>query len=363
MKNRTSKDSGPLGTASLNHLFKEILEGWWASCLKTYEQQGFQEEFLLKIDSRDQLLVLLAHLALLAVGFKAKEKENQGDYVRLPNNWNSNEPYEFEYTHSQSQLHFQLKAIKMGTRTIIHATALETNDTHSLEVLAEDYIPDQVTFPLKLTSAAQISELDLSKLFSTPSRFAKYMDTFRTQILQKLIPGLQKEGYQEIATESTTSLTGSSQPRNPQRLQEPLGSSQFYPAPLNFPGGRNPLAYGGRDLNPLGGVGPGLPRFGGGGSALDPFGMFGDDQGGMILGPRHPMFAPNPNAPPFPGRGPYLPPGAAPPGARFDPISPFDPSVRDPRSQMRGQPPRPPFSGEPDNDEAPPPVSFLILHS
>ena len=113
-------------------------------------------------------------------------------------------------------------------------------------------------------------------------------------------------------------------------------------------------------------------------SDLDPFaaapGMVGGypaglpSSGGMIVGPDHPMFTnPNPAAsyagiggvPSFPGS---LPIGSVPPGARFDPISPFGPQHgfgNRPRGGFaapgsRGSR-RPPFSGDPDNDAFMPP--------
>lgn len=56
-----------------------------------------------------------------------------------------------------------------------------------------------------------------------------------------------------------------------------------------------------------------------------------NDEGGMIMGPNHPVFRPPQNAPP--------PHSCPPPGARHDPISPL----------------RPFTGGEPDNDEFMPP--------
>jgi proteasome inhibitor subunit 1 (PI31) len=49
---------------------------------------------------------------------------------------------------------------------------------------------------------------------------------------------------------------------------------------------------------------------------------------GMFVGPDHPMFQGEQRSRPGPFAGPgpeRLPPGAVPPGARFDPISPFGP--------------------------------------
>lgn len=56
---------------------------------------------------------------------------------------------------------------------------------------------------------------------------------------------------------------------------------------------------------------------------MDPFGGgLGND--GMYVGPNHPIFnQQRPRQDPIHGGDGILPPGAVPPGARFDPIGPF----------------------------------------
>ncbi|KAJ2508922.1 hypothetical protein IWW47_000349 [Coemansia sp. RSA 2052] len=116
----------------------------------------------------------------------------------------------------------------------------------------------------------------------------------------------------------------------------------------------NPASVGRDDLNPLGRHHPfGPPDMGEG--------------GGMVVGPGHPMFRQggddDGNGRPGPFGGPQaLPPGAVPPGARFDPIGPFGPRPGPPRPQgglpgRGGGGPGRLFSGEPDPDAAEPPNS------
>jgi hypothetical protein len=112
-------------------------------------------------------------------------------------------------------------------------------------------------------------------------------------------------------------------------------------------------------------------RFSVGRSDLDPFaaapgvvgignGSVRSTGGGMYVGPDHPMFNEPPN-PFFGSVGPErFPPGAVPPGARFDPVMPFGPGSQPLRPQGRIQPQFPhsrnlPFSGDPDFDELKPP--------
>lgn len=82
MQSNSPREDGPLGMESLKHLFKETLEGWFTSSGKHHEEvHGNQESVSVSIDSRDQLLFLVAHLALLAVGFKVKGNEYQRHLV------------------------------------------------------------------------------------------------------------------------------------------------------------------------------------------------------------------------------------------------------------------------------------------
>lgn len=93
---------------------------------------------------------------------------------------------------------------------------------------------------------------------------------------------------------------------------------------------RGPYSVGDVDLDPLA-IAPGLippGHFG----PRSPLGSGMHPGGGMFVGPEHPMFTgggggfgggvPRPGPLAGPG-GQRLPPGAVPPGARFDPIMPF----------------------------------------
>lgn len=64
--------------------------------------------------------------------------------------------------------------------------------------------------------------------------------------------------------------------------------------------------------------------------------------GGMIVGPDHPMFyRPEGQSPWIPSGNGRLPPGAVPPGARFDPITPMGPQpgfMNRPRPNIRPHP-------------------------
>ncbi|KAI0244451.1 hypothetical protein L0F63_002122 [Massospora cicadina] len=234
MQSNNPYGEGPLSLAEMNRSFKEALEGWLSSC----------------------------------------RKETADPYPRLPSGWNAAEPYCFEYMHPLSQYHFQFKSITAGNRLFTHATALETRETYSFDVVSEEYVCNHALFPLRVGSAGPPAELDLGRLFSGRGTFKNYLTEFQLQIVQKLVPGLQKESCLETPLEEETRASFS-QPRSPPGPRDNSGPAGADAAPSNFQQGRHPLAYGDRDLDPLGGVGPGLPRFGVGSGAMDPARMIG----------------------------------------------------------------------------------------
>lgn len=143
---------------------------------------------------------------------------------------------------------------------------------------------------------------------------------FQLAILQKLIPGLRKDGYIEVAADSSSSSSANAprpaphpDPSRPQPVLPPFAPDRNRPENVPL---RNPLEIGRRDLDPF-------PR-----NPFAPPALFPDNSGdGMFVGPNHPIFGSGMRGPMPGGRGPwggdgFLPPMGAPPGARFDPIVP-----------------------------------------
>ncbi|KAE8228224.1 hypothetical protein CF326_g6854 [Tilletia indica] len=296
---------------------------------------------------------------------------------RLPKEWNARGPesYAFRYRHNQSAMEFVLKIVRMSGRALIHALAVEDNKTATLDVSVADYT-SAAFFPYPPGSASDSGSTEpLINGFIGSARLRDLSSLFKINIIQKLVPGLQKEGYLE---ESGPATAGSSSQadrnedqqrrREPGPDYDPLLDPRFQPRPArpgqdphfdpfagggHF-GGRNPATIGDRDLNPLG-IPPGI--FGGGPPPL--FGG-GDNGGGMIVGPNHPMFRDRfgSDVGGTGGEG-GLPVGAVPPGARFDPIGPFGGPMGPGRGGPGGGPRRPgrggPLGGDPDWDDLAPP--------
>lgn len=202
--------------------------------------------------------------------------------------------------------------------------------------------------------------------FIGSNRVNDLVTQFKLKIVQKLVPGLRKEGYSEVSEESTPAAGSASQLRRP--APPPARPDPVYPPhrpdpdqpglPYSHLPPSNPLEIGRRDRDPFPGLGPNpyAPP------PLFPGGAGGD---GMFVGPGHPIFGGRgggrpgnplgPNTGPWGGDG-FLPPMGAPPGARFDPIGPSPgPFGRFPPGggNMRG----------PDNDEFMPPGSVRLFAS
>ncbi|CBQ73760.1 conserved hypothetical protein [Sporisorium reilianum SRZ2] len=280
---------------------------------------------------------------------------------KLPANWNAKGPdhYCFRYKHHQSSLDYLIKIVKLGNKAVVHGVALQGTKTSTMEVVLSDYL-SSAFWPYPHAKEGDTEPLVNGYIGS--SRLKDLVSAFKAQILQQLVPGLRKDGYIEEESSSTSSNSGSSnQPNRPNPSPGPQPRRPFagdpdastYPQQPPF---RNPLIIGDRDLDPLGGSPLALPpRFGGGGGggfAPPPLFPGGDTGGGMFVGPNHPMF--RNRFPPNTG----LPPGAVPPGARFDPIYPEGTGPFHPENPDVGgaRPQGPRFgSGEPDWDELAPP--------
>lgn len=184
--------------------------------------------------------------------------------------------------------------------------------------------------------------------FISSNRIADFVSQLKLKIVQKLMPGLRKEGYIEETEEVSTSAVP---PANPPQAPVPARPRAVTPPfpediPDYFPRPYNPLEVGRSDLDPFG-----ADRF-------SPPSLFPRGGDGMYVGPNHPIFGARGRIPdslrgPWGGDG-YLPPMGAPPGARFDPVGP-DPNH--PLRPMFGGRPRGggPGARNPDNDEFMPP--------
>lgn len=282
----------------------------------------------------------LVHACMLSTGFKfiglgedqrIEKPFTNEDVSPLPSAWNESSAsmYAFRYTHSQSSMEFVVRISRLGKKTMIFGIALGDDKTCSFDVLTQDFTSENF-YPWKPEENAEA----LANGFISMSRIKDFSSLFKINILQKLIPGLSKEGYSE--EQPATSQTAPSRvPRsdpayNPLDTQPRAGYD-----PLRIPSRRDPRPS---DWPPefddehemLGSMGG--PRFPGGlgnigaddlrPPGIDAMNPFSRRQGG------HRGMHPTPEDIINPDRGygsPTFPsPGMPPAGARYDPVFPGD---------------------------------------
>ncbi|KAG9051004.1 hypothetical protein FS837_000112 [Tulasnella sp. UAMH 9824] len=314
------------------------------------------------LQSQHDALAALIHTVMARLDFRLVGLDDSSTRLQnadnvLPEAWNRSAPesYTFRYTHSQSSLEYLVKVVKLGKRSVIHGIALETDKNEGMEITTEDYFSPS-SFPCDAASPSQ----PLVNCFISPARVQDFVGLYKLKILQKLLPSLQKEGYQEQVESSNAPAA---------EARSSVGRDRPPPDRMGPPG-RPYNSPDAGDYDPLR-IPPRIPNIGR--SDLDPIGrnpfappsLFGDDGDGMYVGPNHPIFRDRlgpASGGIGGGRGPwggdgFLPPMGAPPGARFDPVGPGPLGPRGPFGPGGGLGPRRggPGSREPDNDEFMPP--------
>ncbi|KAG6336353.1 hypothetical protein ID866_2748 [Astraeus odoratus] len=303
-----------------------------------------------KLASPHDAIAVLVHTAFTALDFRLVATDDVSAVRPHPNNvlpddWNTKGLVDrtFRYKHEQSSLEFLVKIIKLGQRTLINAIAVEDDKSASLDISTNDFTSPSF-YPCDV---AQSDAAPLVNGFISSNRIADFVSQLKLKIVQRLIPGLNKEGYTE-GSEVTSANVGPSArtpPARPRPATPPLPDDFLYGPRSHIPPD-NPLEIGRRDWDPFGD------------HAFTPPPLFPREGDGMFVGPGHPIFGPRGNRSddvrgPWGGDG-YLPPMGAPPRARFDPIMP-GPGPRNPFYPRSGRAPPGRHSGEPDNDEFMPP--------
>ncbi|KAI9930550.1 hypothetical protein ASPWEDRAFT_50803 [Aspergillus wentii DTO 134E9] len=306
-----------------------------------------------------EAIALIGHACMAAIDFRLvglgedHRIGNSSESPTLPAEWNANDTFAFRYAHSQSSMEYLVKISRLGNNAVVFALALGDDRTTSFDIPVKDYISESA---LPLSSTDNLTQ-SLRDVFISTSRLNDLIGLFKINVIQKLAPGLYKEGY-----EDTTQVPRERPERQPERppqydplrddtlpqparpypFDDPLAAGPRRPAPpgdfappgfedefeIYRPprgfnpgngGGRNPT-IGDRDLYPpglgpndplRGGVGPGLGGGGGGGMHPTFDDLFGRGQGGGY----------NPQAPP---------------GSRYDPVGPGGPGGGGPFGGGRG---------------------------
>lgn len=340
-----------------------------ASSFSQYMHSSLPAEEEPQLKNPFDAVALLSHACMLIVGFrlvglgedhKVEATSVVTDVHSLPSEWNatSSYNYSFRYAHNQSSLQYLIKISRLGGKAVVNGMGIGDDKVHTMDFPIKEFLSEH-SFPYTSSSrkTKQENVRAIQDLFISPGRITDLGSFLKIKIIQKLAPGLHKEGYEDTSRSSSlseeqgerrqpapgrgdqdrpghdplrdTPLPPHAQPRP---FDDPLAAAPRRPYPAgDFPppgfedeyeitrprgtlgGERRPLNIGERDLHPPG-LGPNDPFRGGG---FGPSGGIGGIGGGGM----HPTF----DDPLFGGRsGSDVYDPRAPPGARYDPIGPGD---------------------------------------
>ena len=231
-------------------------------------------------------------------------------------------------------MEYLVKINRLGSKAVVFGLGLGDDKTTTFDVPVKDYISES-SFPFPKSPSSETPPSDsetkesLQAMFISVGRITDLGALFKLNILQKLAPGIQKEGYEDSAhAAAPASRADRNQrpergapgpqydplredpfphPARPHPFDDPLAVNPrrpYYPAgdfpppgfedeyEINRPpgagtgmmGGRHPLNIGENDLYPpgLGPHDPFRPSFGPGGGGLP--------RGGIGGGGMHPTF-------------------------------------------------------------------------
>ncbi|RKP36185.1 hypothetical protein BJ085DRAFT_27161 [Dimargaris cristalligena] len=285
-------------------------------------------------------VALLIHATLVTRGFQTTSGDSTSSGP--PADWRllKDQLYRFQYISSGRQFEVKI-AVVDGQLAVL---AAPNQDSQSLAVW---------NFPVSSMEAA------LEAISSASDEDDRELNDHITALLKTLPDRMGPEGPPPSKSgPSTASASTTARPRGSAQAQgpSPARTPPFPSGPSFRP------SVGAADLDPLAASPLAFPS-----SRIQPHPSGPSTGDGSLVGPGHPLFARpgsqgDPTSDIFGGPQP-LPRNAVPSGARFDPIGPFgiNPSHA-PGGLNRGpQCPRPsgphPWSGEPDNDELPPPIT------
>jgi hypothetical protein len=243
----------------------------------------------------------------IAKKYQLDPPSDESDPKPLPSNWNATSgSYGFKYSHSQSSMQYLIKTNRLGGKTVIMGLGLGADKTTSFDIVTKDFI-DESFFQ------QEVSTKKLEDVFFSENRMIDLASLIKINIIQNLMPGLHKLGYEEEGNRGPERAERE-RPRpeddDPLRVPRPYGDPHGgYPrqGPPPIPAGREPMpgfddeyeilqqprghpefprrspfSIGADDLNPPG-LGPNPLLMG-------PFFDEGSGMGGMHPTPDHPMF-------------------------------------------------------------------------
>ena len=93
-----------------------------------------------------------------------------------------------------------MKVGKLGSKAVIHGLGIGDDKVASFDVAVKEFVSESsLPYTAKPDASASENLNSLNGVFITAGRIGDFSALVKIQLLQKLIPGLQKEGYQESA--------------------------------------------------------------------------------------------------------------------------------------------------------------------
>lgn len=127
---------------------------------------------------------------------------DRSDAKPVPEQWNAStsDDYSFRYAHDQSALQYLLKVSRLGPKSVINCMGVGDDKVRTFDLKPKDYLSES-SFPFTIPSSQGADEAAAAvrKAFLSAGRITDVASLFKINILQKVAPGLQKEGYEESA--------------------------------------------------------------------------------------------------------------------------------------------------------------------
>ncbi|KAJ3343519.1 hypothetical protein HDU93_008178 [Gonapodya sp. JEL0774] len=118
--------------------------------------------------------------------------------------WNaSQDAYAFRYKHERSAFTFLIKILKMASKLIINGLAPEDNKLRTLTIALPDFMSPFGKYPFTTSDEARIlfePEPPASpyfRLFKSYDKLHDLISGFKVDVIIRIAPNLQKEGYEE----------------------------------------------------------------------------------------------------------------------------------------------------------------------
>lgn len=195
-------------------------------------------------------LALLVHACMLAFRFrliglgdddKIEASSDLDNTKPLPKQWNpSSSNYAFRYAHDQSSMQYLIKMNKLGSKFVINGLAVGDEKVQTLDMPIRDFISES-SFPFNLVGRSEEDEQKLQHVFISSGRMTDAASLAKLKIIQKLAPGLDKEGYEDTAHEAAQASRSNANPSQTPRTDEPQGTDPLRDDPTPRPARPHPF--------------------------------------------------------------------------------------------------------------------------